>query len=66
MLKPCIKQIRKAQGRTATWTSEATGVSRDTLRSWEKGVSMPMYEKARLLAKVLGVTMEELYEEVEE
>lgn len=61
-----IGEIIEKQGRRRPWVAKEIGVSRTSLRNWELGEAMIPYDKARLLAKVLGVSMEELYEEVVE
>lgn len=65
-LVPRIGEIIEGQGRRRTWVAEKIGVSSASISNWEKGEAMIPYDKARLLAKVLGVKMEDLYEEIEE
>jgi len=65
-LVPKLLQIRESQGRGRPWVASKIGIGRSTLESWEKGESMVPYDKARALARLYGVTLEGLYEEVEE
>lgn len=63
---PKIADIIERQGRKRTWVAQQIGASAASISNWEKGESMIPYDKARSLAKVLGVKMEDLYEEIEE
>lgn len=65
-LEPKISEIIESQGRKRKWVAEQIGVSAHSILNWEKGEAMIPYDKARSLAKVLGVKMEDLYEEIEE
>jgi transcriptional regulator with XRE-family HTH domain len=53
-------------GRPKTWLARALGVSVATVTNWVTGETMMPYDKAREAAKLFGVDMEELYEEVRE
>jgi transcriptional regulator with XRE-family HTH domain len=59
-----IVEIIDSQGRKKSWVAEQIGVSVTSINNWDKGEAMIPYDKARKLAQVLGVTMEELYEEL--
>lgn len=52
---------------TAGWSQELLArkmdVSRQTVMNWEDGKSIPTADKAIRLAKIFGVTVEELMEE---
>lgn len=65
-LVPRITQLIESQGRKRTWVAQQISASSASISNWEKGEVMIPYDKARALAKVLGVKMEDLYEEIEE
>lgn len=59
-LQPRLEKLR--DGRPKTWVAKKLGVSISTVTNWEQGDTMMPYDKARELAELLGITMEELYE----
>lgn len=66
MLRSKIGELIQSQGRKKSWIASQIDCSIHSLNNWDKGDAMIPYDKARSLARVLGVSMEELYEEIEE
>ena len=60
MFKDNLIQIRKLQNLTQEDIAEKIGVSRQAVARWEAGETAPDLEKARLLAGVLGVSLDDL------
>ncbi|WP_396654032.1 helix-turn-helix domain-containing protein [Mechercharimyces sp. CAU 1602] len=60
---PRIKELRTQKGIMASWIADKIGVSSAAMSKWEKGTSYPTYPYLIRLSRVLGVTIEELYEE---
>lgn len=61
-MKNKIKELRTAQGFTQETLAEKVGVRRETIVFLEQGKYNPSLKLAYSLAKVLGVTIEELFE----
>lgn len=55
-----LKKFRAARGLTQQQVWEAADISKSSYTSYEKGAGMPSADKAVALAKVLGVTLDEL------
>lgn len=55
-----IAKFRKKKNMTREELAVATQIPFDTLKGYELGVRNPKTERALILAKVLGVTIEEL------
>ncbi len=60
MFNENLVQMRKIHGMTQEELAEKIGVSRQAVAKWEAGDSLPDLEKSKLLAEVLGVTLDEL------
>lgn len=60
MFKDNLIQLRKLQNLTQEDIAEKIGVSRQAVARWEAGETAPDLEKARLLAGVLGVSLDDL------
>ena len=50
---------------TQEFVAEAVGVSRQSVSKWEQGISEPSTSNLFALAKLFGVSVEELLKEVE-
>ena len=57
-----IRKIRLAKGLTLKQLAEKLGVSHQSVEKWEKGITMPTGKRLLLLAEVLEVTQNQLYE----
>lgn len=57
-----IKTIRKRRGLTQADFARMIGVTRPTVISWERGVTVPVLYTLKRLSGVLGVTLEYLME----
>lgn len=55
-----LKRLREARGMTQEGTATACGLPITTLRNWEQGRRRPDLVSAYLLARALGVTVDEL------
>lgn len=60
MFKDNLVQIRKMKGMTQEDIAEKVGVSRQAVAKWESGETSPDLEKSRILAEVLGVSLDDL------
>lgn len=60
MFNENLVQMRKLLGMTQEDLAEKVGVTRQAVAKWESGESMPDLEKSKLLAEVLGVSLDEL------
>ena len=56
-----IVQLRKAQGYSQARLADLTGVTRQTINAIENAKYSPSLELAFTLARVLGVTVDELF-----
>ena len=66
MLKTKIREYRERAGLTQAELAEKVGVRRETLLHLESGKYNPSLKLAMDLAKLFGVTVEELFEFTEE
>lgn len=62
-MKSRIKEIRQSKGIKQIFVAEKIEVSQQQLSDWENGKSYPRIDRAYKLANVLGVNVNELYEE---
>ncbi len=58
-----LKEIMKDEGRTQKWLSEKVGVSMTTISSIINEKSIPALPLALRIAKTLGKTVEEIWDE---
>ena len=55
-----LLQLRKLKNMTQEDIADKVGVSRQAVAKWESGETIPDLEKARLLAGVLEVSLDDL------
>ncbi len=55
-----IKEVLKEEGRTAKWLSEKLGKDATTMSRWCNNHTQPSIETLDKMAKVLGVSMQDL------
>lgn len=60
MFKDNLIQLRRLNSMTQEDIAEKVGVSRQAVAKWESGETSPDLEKARLLAGVFGVSLDDL------
>ena len=60
MFKDNLIQLRKLRSMTQEDVADKVGVSRQAVAKWESGETAPDLEKARLLAGVFGVSLDDL------
>ncbi len=60
MLKDNLVMLRKLNGYSQEQIAEKIGISRQAYAKWENGLTIPDIEKAALLARVYGVTLDSL------
>ena len=60
-----LKNYRNKNKMTQEFVAEAVGVSRQSVSKWEQGISDPSTSNLFALAKLFGVSVEELLKEVE-
>lgn len=56
-----LAALRVNAGHTQTSLSRLLNVTQGTVSSWERGDSYPRVETAKKLAKLYGVTLQEIY-----
>lgn len=56
-----LRRILKAEGRTQTWLSEATGIPYDPILRIVSGKRLPNVLEARAIASALGRDIDELF-----
>ena len=61
-----IKELREAKGILQTQLASSMGVSQGTVSEWEKEVYLPKTRQLPLLARVFGVTIDELFVPIED
>ncbi len=59
-----LRKYRTERNMTQEFVAEALGVSRQAVSKWEKGISDPSTSNLLALAKLYGVSAEELLKEV--
>lgn len=62
---PRYASIRDSHGLRDYDVAQASGVPASTISDWKRGLSQPTVEKLIKIARVLGVTVEELVGDVE-
>ena len=60
MLKDNLIMLRKLNGYSQEQIAEKIGISRQAYAKWENGMTIPDIEKASLLARVYGITLDGL------
>lgn len=60
MFKDNLVQLRKLKDLTQEDIAEKVGVSRQAVAKWESGETSPDLEKSRVLAEILGVSLDDL------
>jgi transcriptional regulator with XRE-family HTH domain len=60
-----LKKVRKGRGVTQLQLAEKLGVTQATVARYEKGIMTPEVKRVSQMAKVLGVSVQELFEEKE-
>ena len=60
MLKENLIMLRKLNGYSQEQLAEKIGISRQAYAKWESGATVPDVEKAALLARVYGVSLDSL------
>ena len=60
MLKDNLIMLRKLNGYSQEYVAERIGISRQAYAKWENGLTTPDVEKASLLAKVYGISIDGL------
>ncbi|MBD5153481.1 MAG: helix-turn-helix transcriptional regulator [Oscillibacter sp.] len=60
-----LRKYRTERNMTQEFVAESLGVSRQAVSKWEKGISDPSTSNLLALAKLYGVSAEELLKEVE-
>lgn len=59
-----IAALRKEKGWTQAQLGERLGVSNQAISKWEQGVNLPDVMLLPIIAKVFGVTIDRLFEEI--
>ena len=65
MLKDNLIMLRKLNGYSQEQVAGKIGVSRQAYAKWENGLTTPDLEKASMLAKVYGISIDSLMESEE-
>ena len=60
MFRDNLVRLRKMNGFTQETLAEKVGVTRQAIAKWEAGETIPDLERARLIADVLGVSLDDL------
>lgn len=55
-----LQELRQAAGLSQSQLASAAGVPVGTLKNWEQGRRMPMFDAAYRLAKAMNITLDEL------
>ena len=63
MLKDNLIMLRKLNGYSQEHIAEMIGISRQAYAKWENGLTTPDVEKASLLAKVYGISIDSLMDD---
>ncbi|MED4978744.1 helix-turn-helix transcriptional regulator [Geobacillus stearothermophilus] len=66
MLKSKIGELIDKSPYKNEFVMKYMGISRNTLSNWRTGKAFPTIEKAFKLSRLLGVTIEDLFEYIEE
>ena len=62
MLKDNLVMLRKLNGYSQEQLAEKIGISRQAYAKWENGLTTPDIEKASALAKIYGISIDNLME----
>lgn len=57
-----LRAIRESKNMTQDKLAEALNISRTSIAMWESGAAMPRADKLPELAKLLGCTIDELFQ----
>ena len=60
-----IKKLRERSGMTQLELAKRMGVEQNTISQWENGTRFPRADKLPQLARLLGCTIDELFEKEE-
>ena len=60
MFRENLIRLRKMKGLTQEALAEKIGVTRQAIAKWEAGETIPDLERARLIADVMGVSLDDL------
>lgn len=60
-VKFSLAALRVNAGYTQTKIAEILGVTQGSVSQWEKGATHPRVGRAKILAKLYGVTLQEIY-----
>ena len=60
MFKDNLIQLRKLNSMTQEDIAEKVGVSRQAVAKWEAGETVPDLDKCKMLAEILGVSLDDL------
>ena len=58
-----IQKLRERAKFTQKYLAEKLGVGQSTVAMWESGAQMPRADKLPELARILGCTIDELFED---
>ena len=58
-----IKMLREKRGYSQEHISKALGISQQAIAKWENEDTMPRADKLPELARILGCTIDELFED---
>ena len=61
-MKSLIQEVRKSKGLMQSYVAKQMDISQQVLSNWERGDALPRLDKAFKLAKVLGVSVYDLWE----
>ena len=62
MLKDNLMMLRKLNGYSQEQVAEKIGISRQAYAKWENGLTTPDIEKASQLARIYGISIDDLME----
>lgn len=60
-LKITLEAARVNAGYTQTKAAELLNISRDTLRSWEKGITSPTWKKLNEIEELYGIDKDYIF-----
>lgn len=60
-----LRKVRKSRGVTQVQLADKLGVTQATVARYEKGIMTPEVKRVTQIAKILGVSVQELFEEKE-
>lgn len=59
----CLKNLREKRGLTQKEIADAMSIDTSTVTKWETGESRPRADKLPEIAKLLGCTIDDLFDE---